>query len=111
MTYRIETVNYNSSMARDLSTFFADLVDGVPHCRSLTPDEIDFAVGGNERRKNRRIQPEVKLVAVSGSEVVGLALIGPGTHRDLEAYRQRNCPIPRIQTWMPTSWPDATQRS
>ena len=78
MTHRIETVNYTSSMARDLATFFADLVGGVPHCRSLTPDEIDFAVGGNERRKNRRIQPEVKLVAVSGSEVVGLALIGQG---------------------------------
>lgn len=30
MTHRIETVNYTSSMARDLATFFADLVGGVP---------------------------------------------------------------------------------
>ena len=76
MAHNIETVNYTSSMARDLAAFFADLVGGVPHCRSLTPDEVDIAVSGNERRKNRRIQPEVKLVAVSGSEIVGLALVG-----------------------------------
>lgn len=65
-------------MAEDVASFLADLFRDVPHCRALSADEVEIAVSGNERRKNQRIQPETKLVAVSDSEIVGLALCGQG---------------------------------
>ena len=74
MKHIFETVPYTSSLGNTLAAFFADLVVGIPHCRALTPDEIELAISGNERRKNRRIQPEEAIVALSGAEVVGLAL-------------------------------------
>ena len=42
----------------------------------MSREELELAISGNERRKNQRIQPEQKWIAVAGSEVVGLALVG-----------------------------------
>ena len=79
----MEIIQYQSNMANELTEFFNELIEDVPHCRPIITNEMHLAISGNNRRKNRRIHPEQTFVAIANGEIQGFALAAQQLTRTL----------------------------